>query len=162
MFQQSQQPKPQHPLHPNVKAFLDMIAWSEGVLRVPGNDDGYNVIVGDSLFKGYANHPNKLVHLQPGLSSTAAGRYQFLFRTWDSCRQCLQLPDFGKDSQDRAAELLLRWNGSLEDVKSGRFTVAMAKAAKTWASLPGAGYGQRENRFADLMAQYKKAGGTVA
>ena len=61
----------------NLKAFLDMLAWSEGTSTVAGSDNGYNVIVGGSLFKGYADHPRKLVDIpRLGIKSTAAGRYQ--------------------------------------------------------------------------------------
>ena len=58
------------------KAFLDMLAWSEGT------DNGrrkpeimVSVIVGGELFTDYSDHPRKLVTLNPKLKSTGAGRY---------------------------------------------------------------------------------------
>ncbi len=60
------------------KAFLDMLAWSEGTDngRQPTRNHGYDVIVGGELFTDYSDHPRKLVTLNPKLKSTAAGRYQ--------------------------------------------------------------------------------------
>ena len=46
-------------MSPNLKAFLDMIAVSEGTAG-KGND-GYNVIVAGNLFDSYDDHPRKLV-----------------------------------------------------------------------------------------------------
>jgi muramidase (phage lysozyme) len=61
-------------MDPNLKAFLDTIATSEGTYGC--GDDGYNVIVGGDLFDDYSKHPDVLVTLnKAGLKSTAAGRY---------------------------------------------------------------------------------------
>ena len=72
------------------KAFLDMLAWSEGT------DNGrqktrtiQDVIVGGELFTDYLDHPRKLVTLNPKLKSTGAGRYQLLSRWWDAYRKKL-------------------------------------------------------------------------
>jgi muramidase (phage lysozyme) len=64
------------------KAFLDMLAWSEGTDngRQKTRNHGYDVIVGGELFTDYSDHPRKLVTLNPKLKSTAAGRYQLLSR----------------------------------------------------------------------------------
>ena len=71
------------------KAFLDMVAWSEGTDngRQPTRNHGYDVIVGGELFTDYSDHPRKLVTLNPKLKSTAAGRYQLLSRWWDAYRK---------------------------------------------------------------------------
>ena len=62
------------------KAFLDMLAWSEGIDngRQKTRNHGYDVIVGGELFTDYSDHPRKLVTLNPKLKSTGAGRYQLL------------------------------------------------------------------------------------
>ena len=67
------------------KAFLDMLAWSEGTDngRQKTRNHGYDVIVGGELFTDYSDHPRKLVTLNPKLKSTGAGRYQLLSRWWD-------------------------------------------------------------------------------
>ena len=51
------------------KAFLDMLAWSEGTDngRQPTRNHGYDVIVGGELFTDYSDHPRKLVTLNPKL-----------------------------------------------------------------------------------------------
>ena len=48
------------------KAFLDMLAWSEGTDngRQKTRNHGYDVIVGGELFTDYSDHPRKLVTLQ--------------------------------------------------------------------------------------------------
>ena len=67
------------------KAFLDMLAWSEGIDngRQKTRNHGYDVIVGGELFIDYSDHPRKLVTLNPKLKS-GAGRYQLLSRWWDA------------------------------------------------------------------------------
>ena len=49
------------------KAFLDMLAWSEGTDngRQKTRNHGYDVIVGGELFTDYPDHPRKLVTLNP-------------------------------------------------------------------------------------------------
>ena len=73
----------------NVCAFLDMLAFAEiGKLMLsdPRTDNGYRVIVGSLpskliLMDDYHDHPNRLVRIRKGLSSTAVGRYQQLTAT---------------------------------------------------------------------------------
>ena len=62
------------------KAFLDMLAWSEGPLITDvKRNHGYDVIVGGELFTDYSDHPRKLA---VKLQSTGAGRYKLLSRWW--------------------------------------------------------------------------------
>ena len=77
-------------------------------------------------------------------------------------RDRIKLPDFGPVSQDRAAIELLRENGALADLKKGWVSSAVRRSRKTWASLPDAGYGQRELPLESLLAVYQKAGGHIA
>ena len=143
----------------NLKAFLDMIAHSEGTFG--HGDDGYNVLVGGKLFTGYADHPRQVIDLGRGLRSTAAGRYQILARYYDAYKKLLRLTNFGYLAQDAIATQMIREQGALRDVEEGRFDVAVQKCSNIWASLPGAGYGQHENKLADLKSAYIKAGGMV-
>lgn len=149
----------------NIDAFLAMIAHSEGTEHC--GDRGYNCIVGSTpqkptLFLSYADHPRVKVILRPGLVSTAAGRYQILARYFDAYKEMLHLPDFSPASQDAIALQMIREQGAYDDVAAGRFDVAVEKCANIWASLPGAGYGQHENRLADLRAAFTQAGGALA
>jgi muramidase (phage lysozyme) len=144
---------------PNVYAFLGMLRVSEGT----AGPDGYRTLVGGSLFDSFADHPRTLVWLPNlGIKSSAAGAFQILRATWDGVRGKLGLPDFSPLSQDAAAIELIRQRGALADVRAGRFAVAIQKCRKEWASLPGAGYGQRENSLARLELAYRQAGGVVA
>ena len=60
------------------KAFLDMLAWSEGTdNRRQTRNHGYDVIVGGELFTDYSDHPRKLVTLNPKLKSTGADATSF-------------------------------------------------------------------------------------
>lgn len=75
-----------------------MIATAEGTAKL--GDNGYNVLVGGSLFTGYADHPRKAVYLPKyRIKSTAAGRYQILSKYYDSYKKSLKLKDFSPASQ---------------------------------------------------------------
>lgn len=146
-----------------------MLAHSEiGAPLLAVSDDGYNVIVGSTpthpiLFSNYVDHPRQLMVMKSGVKSTAAGRPQFLARTWDDLRQRLKLRDFSPINQDRGCIELLRQCGALPHVlagglrAAGEITAAITKAAPIWASLPGAGYGQHENKLMDLLGAYGAA-----
>jgi muramidase (phage lysozyme) len=146
---------------PNQKAFLDMIATSEGTIN--RGDNGYNVVVGAGLFNSYADHPRIHVHLPNlGIDSTAAGRYQLLERFYDAYKKQLNLPDFSPASQDAIALQQIKECHALIDIELGNFAEAVKKCAHIWASLPGAGYGQHENAIEKLKVAYINAGGTLA
>ena len=72
------------------KAFLDMLAWSEGIDngRQKTRNHGYDVIVGGELFTDYLI-TSQTCHAKPKLKSTGAGRYQLLSRWWDAYRKKL-------------------------------------------------------------------------
>jgi len=152
----------------NVLAFLDMLAWSEGTsISKYTQDDGYDVIVGGinspNTFTNYATHPNVLVTVNSvGLKSTAAGRYQLLYRFWLAYSSQLDLLDFGPVSQDRIAIQQITERLALPDIQAGRIAVAIGKCSNIWASLPGNAYGQRVHTVDDLVAHYIAAGGVMA
>lgn len=153
----------------NVCAFLDAIAVSElGEALLVASDDGYNVIVGSTasfpdLFDSYDQHPNKLVNLPKlGIASTAAGRYQELYRYWIAYQHQLDLADFSPINQDRVAIQQIKERRALNLIQAGHFDEAVAAVRNIWASLPGAGYGQHENQLDALRAAYVSAGGVVA
>ena len=154
-------------MNANRKAFLDMIAFSEGTKDI--GDDGYNVLFTTNkrqplIFLNYADHPGTLIDADGkvgGLQSTAAGRYQILSRYFDHYKKQLNLPDFSPDSQDAIAIQLIRECRALEDIDAGHFDIAVGKCKSRWVSLPGAGYGQHENKIELLRAFYLKAGGEI-
>lgn len=148
----------------NVLAFLDMLAWSEGTSTIRGSDNGYNVVVGGGLFNGYADHPRLKVYLpRYKVYSTAAGRYQLLSRYWDAYRESLALKGgFTPANQDLVALQQIKERRALVDIQDGRLADAVQKCSNIWASLPGAGYGQREHSLDDLAAHYLAAGGVLS
>jgi len=148
----------------NVVAFLDMLAWSEGTDngKQRTRDRGYDVLVGGQLFTSYADHPRVLVDLPKlRIQSTAAGRYQLLRRYFDSYRKTLNLRDFSPLSQDLIALQQIRERRALPLIQSGQVVEAIKAVRNIWASLPGAGYGQHEQKLDDLLAVYRRAGGEV-
>lgn len=157
--------KKNNPLIPaNYRAFLDMLAYSEGTdhPNQKSSFNGYDVIVGGGTFKCFDDHPRIVVTVRPGLRSSAAGRYQFIRSTWDALKKRLKLPDFGPISQDRACLELLRECGALNCLDRNDLAGAIRSARRIWASLPGAGYGQREEKLAVLQKKFTDAGGRVA
>ena len=123
--------------NPNVQAFLKVIRTGEGTTDA----GGYSRCFGGSAFYSFADHPRQK-HTGGGITSTAAGAYQFLITTWDEMAGKYALPDFSPASQDIAAVGLIKRRGALADVIAGNFTTAIAKCSKEWASLPGSPYGQ--------------------
>lgn len=145
--------------HPNVAAFLRVIRAGE----TNQTDDAYRMMFGGGLFDvaGGWEHPN-IVNHAAGLSSTAAGAYQFLYRTWDGlCRQ-YPFPDFAPKCQDMGAVALIAGRGALQDVLDGRLDAAIAKCGREWASLPGSPYGQPVLSMARCRAVFAEYGGTEA
>ena len=62
------------------KAFLDMLAWSEGTDngRQKTRNHGYDVIVGGELFTDYSDHPLKSCHAKnPNSNQQALTRTAF-------------------------------------------------------------------------------------
>lgn len=140
----------------NVRAFLDMIAFAEGTAG--HGQDGYNILYGYGTFDSYADHPRQYIPFR-NTTTSAAGRYQILARTWDGVRAKIGAQDFSPVSQDAAAVELIRERGALADVQAGRTVRAINKVAKVWASLPGAGYSQPERQLSALLQAYGRSGG---
>lgn len=147
----------------NLKAFLDMLAWSEGTSTIKASDNGYNVLVGGGLFYGYADHPRQLIDIpRLKIKSTAAGRYQLLSRYWDVYRKQLGLKDFSPASQDAVAIQQIKERKALQLISDGKINQAIEKCSNIWASLPGAGYSQHEHKIDDLLRKYVQYGGSLS
>lgn len=158
----------------NRRAFLWMIRTAEGT----AGPNGYRTLFGGGLFAGWADHPRRAAQFTDRdgrkLWTSAAGAYQFMavsplpggkstkVDTWDRIRAKLGLPDFSPASQDAAALELIREAGALADVIAGRFDQAVSKVRGIWASLPGAGYAQREVALSQLRTAFVAAGGVLA
>ena len=85
------------------KAFLDMLAWSEGTnARTSENrNHGYDVIVGGELLLITPITLANLSRLNPKLKSTGAGHHQLLSRWWDAYRKQLGLKNFSRKKSGR-------------------------------------------------------------
>lgn len=138
----------------NVRAFLDTLAYAEGV------NEHYDYIFTFVTFSSYADHPRKRI-CSGHLCSDAAGRYQFLSSTWDSLARSLGLADFTPPSQEKAVMEIIRRAGAYKAVEKSdvyaNFTAALKRLNGTWASLPGSPYGQPTHSSAALWKYYKTA-----
>lgn len=153
---------------PAVRAFLKLISVAEGTANSP---DPYRVCFGKRhTIQSLEDHPaitgewkgERLADylcegagFKPGCKSTAAGAYQFIRPTWRGLKKALGLPDFSPHSQDLAAWELIRRCGAGELVQLGLVAEALFKCRKQWASLPGAGYRQREHKLARLTEVFR-------
>lgn len=138
-------------LNPKVAAFLDMIAYAEGTLR----EDGYEILYGFERFDDFSKHPNKVIckpHNGRKLCSSAAGRYQFMPKTWEEVKQS----DFSPESQDKGAIELLKQRGILTLIENDQTALAINKARYTWASFPGNTYGQKQIPLGELLKFYSQ------
>lgn len=146
----------------NEIALLKTIGFSEiGRDLLAHSDQGYNVLYGGTLFASYADHPRKHITVN-GLTSTAAGKYQILERTYDAYKARLGLMDFTPHAQDCIALELIRERGGDMLINDGRFSDAIIRCNPIWASLPNSPYGQHTNTMAHLEAFYENVGGTLA
>lgn len=160
-------------LDPKLRAFLSLIAWSEGTSTSPvTQDDGYDVIVsgidGHHTFTDYSTHPfangqPPVVVNHSGLKSTASGRYQQILHNWNVYKVQLALPDFGQDSQDKMALQLMNECKAQPFILAGNIEAAISACSSRWASFPGDyQQGNGPHSMAELVAQYNpSASGTV-
>ena len=155
-------------ISPEVAAFLDLIAFSEGTAS--GLDNGYGVIVdgvaGPNTFTDYSDHPFATqFHREPVLfalpdspehRSTASGRYQIIYPTWLALQRKLGLKDFSPSSQDLAGQELLRERGAIPLIEAGDIQGAIAAVHGEWESFPGGVVqGDGPHSLAALLDQYQ-------
>ena len=160
---------------PDQARFLDLVAFSEGTSKASHSstaaitrNDGYDAIVagvdGPSIFTSYATHPfadRPPVEVVPpgerfenGLYSTAAGRYQILFRYFEAYSRSLELPDFSPLSQDLIALQMIRECNALELVAAGEIEQAILACSSRWASFPGSQDGQGGRSMQQLLLEW--------
>ena len=144
------------------KAFLDMLAWSEGTDngRQKTRNHGYDVIVGGELFTDYLI-TSQTCHAKPKTQINRRRTLPASFPLVDAYRKQLGLKDFSPKSQDAVALQQIKERGALPMIDRGDIRQAIDRCSNIWASLPGAGYGQFEHKADSLIAKFKEAGGTV-
>ena len=115
------------------KAFLDMLAWSEGTDngRQKTRNHGYDVIAGGELFTDYSDHPRKLVTLNPKPKSTGAGRYQLLFSLVGCLPQAAWPERLLSESQDAVA-LQIKERGAYLMIDRGDIRQAIDRCSNIW------------------------------
>jgi muramidase (phage lysozyme) len=110
------------------RAVLDMLAYTEGTAGAGPSKNGYDILVGFNAIDGWTDntaqgHPNVLVKVSSSIDSTAAGRYQFLYKTWVGSNNNVNKP-FTKQNQDNAG-----WSLIINSVNGGQTTVKAAYTA---------------------------------
>ena len=143
---------------PALAAFLSLIGWSER--------SDYNTIVtgvnGPATFTDFSDHPfapqfNRQPvqwKLNPPEYSTAAGRYQLLYRWWVPYRKQLGLLDYSPASQDAVALQQMKERGAVALIAAGDIQGAITACSNIWASFPGNGYAQGGHTMGELFDKY--------
>ena len=129
-----------------------LLSYTEGTAGTCGQD-GYNTGYAYHCFRTCSSHPDH-VWSGGGYSSSAAGRYQFLTKTWRS----LDRDGFGPAEQDRGAMDLVERRGVKipegRPMTSTEFVNALKKMSYEWASLPYSPYGQPRRSLAQTRGRY--------
>jgi muramidase (phage lysozyme) len=137
------------------RAMLDTIAWTEGT-RGHGKD-GYNVTFAYHYFDSCEAHPNQTI-CSGKLCSTAAGRYQFLYKTFSG----LKLPNFYPEQQELGAlELIERRGVDLPEapMTATQFANALDRLSYEWSSLPPGRYGTPRHTLGEIRDEYCRLAG---
>lgn len=154
--------------NPNIWACLQMLSKSEGtngdyskmVYGVVTSSPLYPSLVGKRNVKipNLNRFPQILVKVNSaGLSSSAAGKYQILRKTYNGLSIALGLTDFSENTQNLMAVELIRQRGGIPFLLKGDIKGALDKIKGEWASIAGAGYGQGENSIATLTKYFNDA-----
>lgn len=150
---------------PAIRAFLDTIAVAEGTYSARAK--GYNMMYPrGKTFKGFDAHPaivSCAMSYNRQLCSTAAGRYMFLEKIWNTIAKRLDLHDFSPLNQDLAAIYLLYEKKAIDLIKQEKIKEALESTKNIWASLPGSPHKQPVKKYEKLKqvfalryAHYKK------
>ena len=140
------------------KAFLDMLAWSEGTDngRQKTRNHGYDVIVGE-LFTDYSDHPSQTAAAKPKLKSQQAPDATSFFPVGGCSPQAVWPERLSPEKSDAVALQQIKERGALPMIDRGDIRQAIDRCSNIWASLPGAGYGQFEHKADSLIAKFKEA-----
>jgi muramidase (phage lysozyme) len=148
---------------PTLTAFLALISWSEGA--------DYDTIVtgvdGPATFSDFSDHPfapqfNRppvIVRRSPLLESTAAGRYQLLYRYWRVYKGQLGLSDYSPASQDAVAIEQMKERGAIALIGTGDIEGAIRACGSIWASFPNNNYGQGGKTMGELLTKFAELSG---
>ncbi len=136
----------------NTNAILSLIGNSEGT------GSCYNFMVGHKTFSSFAEHPN-IAQPFGTQKSTAAGRYQFLYSTWQELVEANDFSTFAPMNQDVAAIYYMETKGFVTPTKTlsrPEFVQAMNSLSYAWASLPPGRYGQPSKSMDEAWSIYQR------
>lgn len=141
---------------PYQKALHDAIAYAEGTRNYA--KDGYNVKFSFKLMTSCQRHPDDCIPFG-NTCSTAAGRYQFLTRTWNSVAAARNITTFEPENQERGTAYLISSTRRVSvppdrPMTAAEFENAMSKLSYEWASLPPGRYGQPNRTMAQMRSMY--------
>jgi muramidase (phage lysozyme) len=126
----------------------------------------YDIVFGGGKFSDFSTHPYAgwrvdtapigngeltrkgvepaviTVGVNAGKRSSAAGRYQFVLKTWIRLARQINNYDFSMETQDKLAYRLCVNIGAIELYAAGDLPGAIRKCATQWTSLPGSGTGE--------------------
>jgi muramidase (phage lysozyme) len=137
------------------KDLLNLIATTEGTYHHDAND-GYDVTY-DYHILSSCLHDTDVDICAGGYCSTAQGRYQFLYTTY----QDLHLPNFEPNNQDKGAIMLVHGSGTAgadlpanSALSYAEFVDVMDDISYVWASLPPGRYGQPSVSMGEAWSIY--------
>lgn len=138
------------------KALHDTLAHAEGTRG--RSKDGYDILFGGTSISSCARHPNRCIKFGKSCS-TATGRYQFLYRTWNSIANVRGYATFEPENQERGAAYLISSVRkasvpSNRPLSSSEFSNVITKLSYEWASLPPGQYGQPNKSMSELRSVY--------
>ena len=135
---------------PEVRAYLDLVAWKEvrpgHSLNADGSPAGYrdrNGVPGSMGTMPESAVANNGTFPRDELQYNV-GRYQMKQVDVDDMRKRYdsKIDDFSPESQDRIAVAKMKYRDVIEPLQNGDIRTAIHNGGKEWASLPGSPYGQ--------------------
>lgn len=140
---------------PEVRAYLDLVAWKEvrpgHSLNADGSPSGYrdrNGVPGSMGAMPESAVANNGTFPRDELQYNV-GRYQMKQVDVDDMRKRYdsKIDDFSPESQDRIAVAKMKYRDVIEPLQSGDIRTAIHNGGKEWASLPGSPYGQVQQGY---------------
>ena len=142
------------------KAFLDMLAWSEGT------DNGRQKNQKSWLWRHCRRRAIYWLLRSPSQTCHAKPKTQ-INRRWTlpaslllvGCLPQAAWPErLSPKSQDAVALQQIKERGALPMIDRGDIRQAIDRSVHIWASLPGAGYGQSEHKADSPIAKIQRSG----
>ena len=142
------------------KAFLDMLAWSEGA------DNGHQKNQKSWLWRHCGRRaiywllrsPSQTCHAKPKTQINRRRTLPASFPLVGCLPQAAWPERLLSKSQDAVALQQIKDNDAHHLIDRGDIRQAIDRCSNIWASLPGAGYGQFEHKADSLIAKFKEAG----